>query len=131
MFPLHIIVRYLKQKLFSQTFFGTHCLFGKKYIFIPNIPIVCPTFDFLYLIMVLGKLNELARIGVCVLYFFALKAMIYLQLAILQTHILPYFHLFRYKQQTNKEQVYIGGWVFFIWRYHWTILNDMTPLYTN
>lgn len=112
MFPLHIIVRYLKQTLFSQTFFGTHCLFGKKYICIPKIPIVCPTFDFLYLIMVLGKLNELARIGVCVLYFFALKAMIYLLLAIskrrkTQTHIFINFDI-NNRQTRSKSTLVIG-----------------------
>lgn len=116
MFPLHIIVRYLKQKLFSQTFFGTHCLFGKKYICIPNIPIVCPTFDFLYLIMVLGKLNELARIGVCVLYFFALKAMIYLLLAISKrrkTHKPIFYHIFinfdiNNRQTRSKSTLVVG-----------------------
>lgn len=114
MFPLHIIVRYLKQKLFSQTFFGTHCLFGKKYICIPNIPIVCPTFDFLYLIMVLGKLNELARIGVCVLYFFALKAMIYLQLPFYKP---IFYHIFIYfdinNRQTRSKSILVVGYSLF------------------
>lgn len=66
--------------------------------------------------MVLGKLNELARIGVCVLYFFALKAMIYLLLAISKrrkTHKPIFYHIFinfdiNNRQTRSKSTLVVG-----------------------
>lgn len=96
--------------IFADIFSGKFCAsialviptqsFWGKYICIPNIPSVCPTLDFLYLIMVLGKLNELAGIGVCV---------IYLLLAISKrrkTHKPIFYHIF-INFDINKRQARI------------------------